>query len=110
MVAQLRMYKSKDGELDAFIEEWRTRIVPLRRSFGFTVAGAWCRRETNEFIWILSYDGPEGFQARDAAYYASAERKAVSPDPARHLLQIDTRLMTAVRTDADARAGAPDHV
>ena len=96
MVAQLRMYQSKAGELDAFIQEWQARIVPLRRSFGFKVEGAWCRREADEFVWIISYDGPEGFEARDAAYYASAERKAVSPDPARHLTHIDTRVMTAV--------------
>ncbi len=93
MTAQLRMYKVKDGELDAFVEEWRAKIAPLRRTFGFRVEGAWCIRDRGEFIWIISYDGPEGFAARDAAYYASPERKAVSPSPARHLETTDTRLM-----------------
>ncbi len=96
MVSQLRMYKAKEGELDAFIEEWRSQIVPLRRKFGFRVEGAWCIRSTSEFIWIISYDGPEGFEARDAAYYDSPERKAVSPGPARHLAHTDTRLMEPV--------------
>lgn len=96
MVSQLRMYQVKQGELDAFIEEWRARVVPLRRRFGFRVEGAWAIREKGEFIWILSYDGPDGFEKRDAAYYASPERKALSPDPARHLARIDTRLMTSV--------------
>ena len=96
MVSQLRMYRAKEGELDAFIEEWRTAILPLRRKFGFRVEGVWTIPEKGEFIWILAYDGPEGFAARDAAYYASPERKAVSPDPARHLERTDTRLMTAV--------------
>lgn len=96
MVAQLRMYKAKEGELDAFIEEWRDKIVPLRRKFGFQVQGAWAIRATGEFIWIISYDGPEGFEARDAAYYDSPERKAVAPSPARHLASTDTRLMTPV--------------
>ncbi len=96
MTSQLRMYKAKEGELDAFIAEWRAQILPLRRKFGFRVDGAWAIRAKSEFIWILTYEGPEGFEARDAAYYAAPERKAVSPDPARHLTQIDTRLMEPV--------------
>jgi hypothetical protein len=96
MTSQLRMYTAKEGELDAFIEEWRATILPLRQKFGFRVEGAWAIPSKGEFIWILTYDGPEGFEARDAAYYAAPERKAVSPDPARHLAHIDTRLMSAV--------------
>ena len=96
MVSQLRMYRAKEGELDAFVREWRETILPLRLRFGFTVEGVWVIPPKGEFIWILSYDGPEGFEARDAAYYASAERKAVTPDPARHLASVDTRLMTRV--------------
>jgi hypothetical protein len=96
MASQLRMYRAKEGELDAFVREWRTGVLPLRRKFGFRVEGAWAIREKGEFMWVISYDGPEGFEARDAAYYASPERKAMSPDPARHLAQTDTRLMTSV--------------
>ncbi len=96
MTAQLRMYQIKEGELDTFIEEWRRTIVPVRTSFGFKVEGAWCNRQTNEFFWIISYDGPEGFEAREAAYLDSPERKAVSPNPARHHTHADTRLMTTV--------------
>jgi hypothetical protein len=96
MVSQLRLYQVKDGEMDSFIEEWRTTVVPLRRKFGFKVEGAWTSPKDNAFIWIITYDGPEGFEARDAAYYASPERKAISPDPARHLNRIDARLMTSV--------------
>ena len=96
MVSQLRMYRAKEGELDSFIEEWKTHVLPLRRKFGFRVDGAWAIREKGEFIWIISYDGPDGFETRDAAYYASPERKALTPDPARHLAHTDTRLMTPV--------------
>ncbi len=96
MVSQLRMYVAKEGHLDEFVREWRAGVVPLRQKFGFKVEGAWTIPAKNEFIWIISYNGPDGFEARDAAYYASPERKALAPDPARHLAQTDTRLMTSV--------------
>ena len=62
MVSQLRMYRAKEGELDVFIEEWRAKILPLRRRFGFKVEGVWTIRDTGDFFWILTYDGPEGLR------------------------------------------------
>jgi hypothetical protein len=97
MASQLRTYRVKEGEMDGFVEEWRSKVVPLRRKFGFRVDGAWTVPKERMFVWIITYDGPEGFEARDAAYYASAERKAVAPDPARHLEHIETHLMLPVR-------------
>lgn len=95
MVAQLRMYKAKDGELDSFVQEWKRSVVPLRRKFGFTVVGAWMIPEENRFVWILSLDGDrKAFEDRDAAYYTSRERKSLEPDPARHLSVVDHWLMT----------------
>jgi hypothetical protein len=37
---------------------------------------------SEELVWILGYQGPDGFDAADARYYASAERAALEPDPA----------------------------
>lgn len=96
MVAQLRIYTAKDGELDAFVEEWKRGVVPLRRKFGFTVVGAWTIPEENRFVWILSFDGDrKAFEDRDAAYYASQERTSLLPDPARRLAVVDHWLMTS---------------
>jgi|SRR5207245_8071473 len=81
-VTQLRIYTIKDGKLDVFVDAWKRGVVPVRRTFGFQVDGAWIDREGSRFVWLLSYDGAEGFEARDAAYYASPERTALSPDPA----------------------------
>lgn len=95
MIAQLRMYRAKDGELDAFVDEWRRGVVPLRRSFGFAVVGAWTIPDENRFVWVISLDGDrKAFEDRDAAYYASPERKSLQPDPARHLASVEHWLMT----------------
>ena len=78
---QLRIYRIKDGELDAWVDEWSTHVAPLRERLGFRVLGPWIEEQT--FVWLLGHDGE--FAAADARYYASAERKALDPDPARHI-------------------------
>ena len=51
--------------------------------------GGWSIEESNEFVWVISYDRSEGFAAADAAYYASEERRRLSPDPAEHIVSSD---------------------
>ena len=96
MKYQVREYSVKPGAMQAWIDEWRARVVPLRRRHGFEVLGAWTVDGTDQFVWIIRYDGPKTWQEADAGYYASPERKAMVPDPARHLSQTSGRLMTAV--------------
>jgi hypothetical protein len=93
---QLRTYRIQAGKLEPFLAAWRTGVYPLRQAFGFTVVGAWVLADTHEFVWILAYRGPEGFVAADAAYYASAERAALDPDPAPYIEHAEERFMTSV--------------
>jgi hypothetical protein len=65
-----------------FLEAWIPQVPPLRRRLGFRFLGAWVVEGQDEFVWILSYDRPDGFDAADARYYASDERAALNPDPA----------------------------
>ena len=97
---QLRRYVVNLGELDTFIREWHEGVVPLRERFGFRVEGAWIVRDEHRFIWILSYDGDEGFEAANDRYYNSPARAALQPDPARHLVETETTLMDSVLDDA----------
>ncbi len=93
---QWRRYVVQPTEMETWIEEWRREIVPLRERFGFRVEGAWIVAEEDRFIWILSYDGEEGFAAANERYYESPARTALQPDPARHLMEIETTLMASV--------------
>ena len=87
----LRIYTIRAGELDEWVREWREHVVPLRRSFGFEVLGAWAGEappgEPATFTWLLGYDGSAGIDAAGAAYHASPERAALEPDPARHIVE-----------------------
>jgi hypothetical protein len=103
MPDQLRTYTINPGEMAAWLEEWSRLIVPLRRRQGFEIVGAWTT-ESNQFIWILRYDGPKTWDEADAAYYASPERTTMQPDPARHIAKSEHWLMSAVDGAAPARA------
>ena len=96
MTSQLREYTVKPGEMDEWIAEWRAQIVPLRMKAGFKVLSAWTVDGTDQFVWIIAYDGPKSWQDAEADYYGSPERKAVQPDPARHLAHTSARLMSSV--------------
>lgn len=91
MTFQLRMYVVNDGELDEWVAEWRERVLPLRRAHGFSVQGPWIVPDESRFVWIL---GHEDFETADREYYASPERAALDPDPARHLADVKHWLMT----------------
>jgi len=84
MVTQLRDYRIAAASMDQWVVEWRTRIVPIRQSVGFTVTGAWVIEEEDRFVWLLTHPGSwDDFDEADERYFASPERAALDPDPAR---------------------------
>ena len=83
---QLRDYRIREGELDRFVDEWRTQLAPLRRACGFEIPAAWTIPAEHRFLWLLRHAGGwTAFEAADARYFASPERKAFDPDPARFI-------------------------
>lgn len=97
MISQLRLYTINQGKMDEFVKAWKEGIVPAREKVGFKIAGAWVLKERNEFIWIMTYDGPNDWAAQDAAYFASPERKALNPDPAQFIARSEQYFITPVQ-------------
>lgn len=84
MATQLRDYRIRAGQLDQWVREWRARVAPLRRASGFEIPYAWTVADEDRFVWLLVHPGDwDAFAEADAAYYASPERVALDPDPAR---------------------------
>lgn len=81
MQIQLREYRIRHGQMDAWLAGWRSHVVPLRDEAGFRVIGAWVDAPGDRFVWLLGYSGADGFQAADDRYYASEERRGLHPDP-----------------------------
>lgn len=84
----VRVYQLKPGAREAFVEEWREHVVPLRRRFGLEVLDAYVSDEV--FVWSIAHDGD--FAAAERAYYESPERAAM-PNPARHLAEVEQHLV-----------------
>jgi hypothetical protein len=89
MPTQLRIYTINRGALEQWSREWEEKIRPLRLQLGFKVMGAWKIPETNQFVWLLAYAGPEPWETRDQAFHESEERQSMQPDPARHIARIE---------------------
>ena len=91
---QIRIFTINKGKMDVFLDAWQKGVYPLRIKSGFKIEGAWVVKEKNKFIWILSYDGPEGFEAKDSAYYASQARTSLKPDPAEYIADAEKYFIT----------------
>ena len=90
---QLRIYHMKPGTMAEFVAGWRKRIVPIREQLGFKVLYAFEHEQNNEFIWLLSYEGPDGYAAADARYYASDARKSLNWDTTQYIERMELRLL-----------------
>ena len=96
MPTQIHIYTINRDCLDAFAFEWRDKIKPLREKFGFNVSGGWKVKETNQFVWFLSRDTAEDWEAQNQAFYQSDERRSLHPDPARHIARVEQYFVDGV--------------
>lgn len=93
---QLRVYTVREGLMDEWISRWRGEIVPLREELGFEIGGCWVDRERDQFIWLISYEGPGTFGERNALYWASPKRKGMALDPEDYLVGTEERVVDTV--------------
>jgi len=101
-VAQLRLYTIDKGRLDDFAAAWRAGVYPLRTRLGYRIPFAAKIPSTNQFVWLLMYAGPESWEQKEAAYYASDDRKRLSPDPAQWIARPEQLMVDPVIVDAAA--------
>ena len=95
-IVQLRLYTIDKGRLDDFAQAWHTGVYPLRRKLGYQIPFAAKIPATNQFIWLLTYDGADTWEHKEAAYYASPERKLLSPDPAQWIARPEQLMVVPI--------------
>jgi hypothetical protein len=76
---QLREYRIRDGQMDAWIAGWTDGVVPLRLEFGFEILGAWVDRQDDRFVWLIGYSGADGFRRGQRALLRVTETSGTSP-------------------------------
>ncbi len=89
MHEQVRIYTINRGELSRFAAEWHEKVRPLREKLGFNVVGAWTVAATSQFVWVLRFEGDATWEEKEKAYFASDERQAMDPDPARLIARME---------------------
>ncbi len=94
--SQLRIYTINKGKMDEFVKGWRDGIVPIRLQYGWRVDGGWVAEGENKFVWILSLEGDEDWEAKSQVYYTAPERTALNPDPAQHIAHMEVRFINSV--------------
>lgn len=94
METRLIRFRIRTGHLEQFTKEWMTGVVPLRESFGFSFIGAWSLPESNELVAVVQHEGD--YADVDRAYYESAERRQLTPDPAIHIEEAFHSVVDAV--------------
>ena len=75
MVGQLRIYTIKEGQMEAWLEQFDS-LIPMQANAGITVQASWVDAETNNFGWIRTFDDDD-LEATEARFYGSAEWEAV---------------------------------
>jgi hypothetical protein len=95
---QIRIYTINRGKMDEFVRVWKEGVAPIRRKIGFEILGAWVNGETNQFIWVIGYDGPEEWALKDQEYFHSPERKNLSPDPASLIARTEQYFLEPVQS------------
>jgi hypothetical protein len=92
---QLRIYDIVPGRMEEFVVLFG-RIAEIRRSLGFDVLGPWVDADSDQFVWIAGYRGPQGFEAASRAYRESPERSGLMPDPSVFITSIETRMLRPI--------------
>lgn len=96
MLVQVRTYRIKPGQMEAFVALWRDHVVPARAAHGYEVLGAWNDPEDGTFVWVVSHAAPDGWEAAEKAYYDSPERNGLPQNPADLMDGAETKVLQPV--------------
>ncbi len=96
MIYQLRTYTVNRGMMDAWVDLFNDKLVPIQNQYGISIDGMWVNEDQNQFIWIRSFNDPEDVKAKEAAFYASPEWNEIVDHARSHLARIHVDTMTSV--------------
>ena len=96
MPAQLRTYTINRGMMDSWLKVFDEEIRPIHDKIGMPISNTWVNADRNEFIWVRNFDSADEIPEKEAAYFASDERKALGDKPTSHIAKIDVKVIEGV--------------
>ena len=98
MVSQLRIYTINRGMMDSWLKLFEEHIRPVHSRLGMPVERTWVNADRTEFLWVRSFQNAEEIPDKEAAYFASPERKALGDTPQQHIAKMEIRDIEPVLT------------
>ena len=72
MYAHLRIYTVNKGMMDAWLNLFNEKIIPLLTEAGIKVESTWVNEERSQFIWIRSYgNNKEEIVTKENKFYGT---------------------------------------
>ena len=93
MGSQLRIYTINKGMMDSYLKLFDEGIRPIHEKLGIPIEGTWVNADRSEFIWVRGFASVEEIAAKEEAYFASPERKALGDLPGSHLAKMEVRVI-----------------
>ena len=96
MASQLRIYTINRGMMDSWVKLFNEHIRPLHDKLGIPVECSWVNADRTEFIWVRRFNSADEIAEKEAAYFASDERKALADIPTSHIAKMEVRVIETV--------------
>ena len=103
MVAQLRTYTINRGMMDSWLKVFNEEIRPIHDKIGMPISATFVNADRNEFIWIRNFNSADEIPEKEAAYFASDERKTLGDKPTSHIAKIEVKVIETVLQPAGRR-------
>ena len=96
MVAQIRTYTINKGMMTSWLELFDKEIRPVHEGLGIPIVATYVSADGSDFVWVRTFETADEIPAKEAAYFASAGRKALGNKPTDHIAKMDVRLVEEV--------------
>jgi hypothetical protein len=87
MLFELREYRTRPGQRDAWVRYMDERIIPFQISKGMVIVGSWVGEEEDDlFVWVRRFDSEAERQRLYTEVYESDEWKNTIGPPVADLI------------------------
>ena len=87
MLFELREYRTRPGQRDAWVRYMEEKIIPFQTSKGMVIVGSWVgEQEDDLFVWVRRFDSEAERKRLYEAVYESDEWKNTIGPPIADLI------------------------